>query len=75
MTLLRLTLSDLLADRRRTILTILAIAPLVAASLILLAVADGLRGVGEAGRGRCEVQGDRRRMGGALERRDAQSLR
>jgi hypothetical protein len=40
---------DLAADRRRSIITMLAVAPIVAAYLILMGVADGLREGQEAG--------------------------
>lgn len=42
MTLLRILLGDLAADRRRSALLVAAIAPIVAAYLILIAVAGGL---------------------------------
>ena len=44
MTLLRIAWRDLTADRTRTVLHVAAIAPIVAAYLILISIAAGLRG-------------------------------
>ncbi|HEX5631470.1 MAG TPA: hypothetical protein VFY15_07405, partial [Acidimicrobiia bacterium] len=43
MTLLRLAWSDIASDRGRSLLHIAAVAPIVAAYLILIAIAGGLR--------------------------------
>lgn len=47
MTALAAALRDVAADRRRSIVTVLAVAPIVTAYLILMGVADGLR-IGQA---------------------------
>lgn len=43
MTLLRIVLGDVLADRRRSLMLVAAVTPIVAAYLILIAIAGGLR--------------------------------